>query len=268
MNALLRWLAMARSVAMIPWIVMYLAACDLLFRVVTRVGSETCLQSAVAKATHGLMFLLRVFWGLTLRLDPRLSSLLAEPRCTIVAANHQSPLDIAILMHALCNRPTYFVCRNGMEKGIPAISPVARKLGTVLRRSPRENALLLRGLARRITSSQGIAVIFPEGRKTQLNYPNLLRFKPEGLARLTASAPQARVISLAIRGSHSAWPGPWRLPKPGSVVEVIVAGCWHASEFPPPRVAGEVERTIRETLVWRSHQASATDAAWIFSPTH
>lgn len=241
-------IAQARGIVLTPCVLACLAMFDLALRVTKAWGSDALFQACVVRVTRGLMNLLAVCWGLKLKLDPDLWRLLDQPGCTILTANHQSPLDILLLMHIFCVRPTHFVCRPGLEKGIPTISPIVRHQCAVLRSNPRENSVLLQKLGEKIESNQGIAVIFPEGRKTADNYGELLRFKPAGLARLVTAAPSARVVCIAIRGAHAAWPKPWSLPKPGAVVEVLVVHSWYAADVAARNAAYESEKAIRNAM--------------------
>lgn len=262
LQLLRRGFGQARVIALTPFILAYLAAFDLALRAVNTWGSEALFQASVVRVTRGVVWLLEMGWGLKLKLDPGLSRLLDQPGCTILTANHQSPLDILLLLHILCARPTHFVCRPGLEKGIPTISPIIRRQCAVLRDNPRENSVLLRQLGEQIVGDQGTAVIFPEGRKNAKNYPQLLRFKSDGLARLIAAAPSARVVCVAIRGAHTAWPSPWSLPRPGTVVEVMVAHSWNACDIAARQAARESERAIRHALGLPFSHDESTEAAW------
>ncbi|MFY8103776.1 MAG: 1-acyl-sn-glycerol-3-phosphate acyltransferase [Ramlibacter sp.] len=255
-------LAQIRVIVLMPLVLAYLAAFDLVLRIVHAWGSDALFQSGVVRVTRGVVWLLEVCWGLKLKLDPALSRLLDQPGCTILTANHQSPLDILLLLHILCVRPTHFVCRPGLERGIPTISRIIRHQCAVLRDNPRENSALLKQLGQQIEGNQGTAVIFPEGRKTAKTYAELLRFKRDGLARLVAAAPSARVVCVAIRGAHNAWPSPWALPRPGAVVEVLVAHSWYAPDVAAREAAHESERAIRHALGLPYLQDKQGETAW------
>ncbi len=255
-------LAQVRVIVLTPCVLAYLAAFDLALKIIHAYGSEALFQSGVVRVTRGVVWLLEVCWGLKLKLDPALSRILDQPGCTILTANHQSPLDILLLLHILCARPTHFVCRPGLEKGIPTISPIIRYQCAVLRDNPRENSTLLKQLGEKIEGNQGTAVIFPEGRKTAKTYSELLRFKPDGLARLVTAAPSARVVCVAIRGAHDAWPSPRAMPRPGAVVEVLVAHSWHAPDVAAREAARESERAIRQALGLAHSQHERSETAW------
>lgn len=263
-----RWLGTARAIALTPLVILFMLVYDLRLRLAIALGKPQPIHALLAGHTHGLMWMLKLCWGVTLKLDPRLADLLTEPGCTIVVANHRSPLDILVLMHMYRARAPRFVCRSGLERGIPLISPLVRYRCTVLSGAPSKNNALLRRLGQDIADTGGVAIIFPEGRKTQHTYPDLLPFQPGGLSRLVEAAPTARVVAVAIRGTHEAWPGPWGLPKPGVTIEGILASCASREDLAPRQFARHCEVAISSALTRPRDAARTPEARWTSSPTH
>ncbi len=241
--------ARLRVLALTPLAVFYLLAFDLVLKFGLSGVNDTRQQRLVAVTVTGLLWTLRICWGMKLKVDPRLEATLAEPGPTIVVANHHSPLDILVLSRVCRERAVHFVCRPGLDRGLPCISAVIRRHCVVLRAKARENLTLLRGLGQQVATRGAVAVIFPEGRKTIHTYPQLLPFRPGGLATLVAATPQARVVAVAIDGTQSAWPGPWRMPRPGVTVEATLAAVDQPAAAGDPRqVSSRCEAAIRRAL--------------------
>lgn len=262
-----QWMSRARVIALTPFVIACLAVCDLALRIALASGSDARFQSTMARCSRWLMIFLRVCWGLRLKLDPRLARALSQPGGTIIVANHQSPLDICILAHLCSNRPTHFVCRPGLERGIPAISLLVRRWCTILRHHPQENRIQLQALGDRIATTGGVALIFPEGHKSERTYPHFLRFNPGGLACLAQTARHAQVVAIAIRGASTAWSAPRKLPAAGVTVEVVVAGCRSADDVDPRRIASECERDIRQALLAPAGTQEMAEPSWTWSHT-
>ncbi|MEY4654012.1 MAG: hypothetical protein RI884_2593 [Pseudomonadota bacterium] len=262
-----RWISMTRVIALTPAVIVCLAVCDLALRIALASGSDARFQSTMARCSRWLVIFLRVCWGLRLKLDPRLARALDQPGGTIIVANHQSPLDICILAYLCGTRPTHFVCRPGLDRGIPAISLLVRRWCTILRHHPQENKVLLQALGDRIATTGGVALIFPEGHKSERTYPHILRFNPGGLACLAQTARRAQVMAIAIRGASAAWSSPRKLPAAGVTVEVVMAGCRSADDVDPKRIASECERDIRRALLTPAGTQDMEEASWTWSPT-
>ena len=237
-----------RAAAVVFFVPLHLVCFDLALRLAIVCRSERCVLRVVRGAAHSMNTLLGVLCGMRVRIDPRLSEVLRTTRETIVVANHHSPLDIQVLQYAMSQRTIHFVCREGLERGLPFISRNIRHACAVLRKDARENEATLAGLARRITAQGNVAVIFPEGRKSARNYPALLPFKSRGLDVLTTHAPAAQVITVALRGTHDAWPGPGQLPGQGVVIEVILVDTVPGGSVRGPELARHCEMRIRQAL--------------------
>ena len=264
----MRWLGTARVIALTPLVILFMLVYDLRLRMAIALGKEQPIRAILAGHTHGLMWMLKVCWGVKLKVDPRLTALLSTPGCTIVVANHRSPLDILVLMHMYRARAPHFVCRPGLEQGVPLISPLVRYLCAVLSGTASKNNALLRRLGQKIAATGGVGIIFPEGRKTQHNYPDLLPFQPGGLSRLAEAAPSARVVAVALRGTHEAWPGPWGLPKSGVTIEATLAACVSQEQFEPRQLARHCEAAIRSALARPTESTRTPEGLWTSSPTH
>lgn len=250
-----------------PLLALYILAADLILRIVLAIGNQGQLKAFLGVSSRGLTRMLKICWGLKFSLTSEITRMVRSPGHTLVIANHHSPLDIAVLMHLLGVRPVHFVCRAGLEKGIPFVSLLVRRTCTILKADPTENEVLLRQLGERIAASDGVAVIFPEGIKTVKTYPHLLPFMPSGIEKLLEGAPSARIVAVAIRGTHAGWPGPWGQACPGSEVEVSVADVFTLRDVMPGDVARRCEKSIRQVLNHPMKLRPQQTATWTSSPT-
>lgn len=123
----------------------------------------------------------------------------------IVVSNHQSVMDIAILCRAVLPAYPTFIAKEQLRRFIPNISPAGRIAGTAfISRRQGDIAQLkrIRALGRQIEAERTITVIFAEG--TRSRDGALGPFRSGGLGALLAAAPSARVLPVAIDGTHRA----------------------------------------------------------------
>src|SRR5207244_3034643 len=121
----------------------------------------------------------------------------------VIVSNHQSLIDIPLLIATFPAANPLFVLKQELRWGIPNISPAARLGGHAFvsrKRNDRKQFETLASLGRRLASEPVSAVIFPEG--TRSRDGRLGPFKPAGVAKLLRAAPAAPVIPVAIDGTH------------------------------------------------------------------
>jgi len=125
-------------------------------------------------------------------------------RC-IVVSNHQSLLDIPILMHYFeSDRRLLFVAKKELSNGIPLISSVLKVGGHALIDRGSNPTRSMRGLgafARRCRAMGFWPSIFPEG--TRSKDGRMGKFHSAGLRRIMESAP-APLLIVAIDGGWKA----------------------------------------------------------------
>lgn len=251
-----------RVIALVPLAVAHLIAWDLVLRLAIATRNERWIHAVIGRTVRGMNYLLRAGLNWQFRLDPRLASLADQPGGTIVVANHHSPLDMQVLMHALAGTPTHFVCRPGLERRLPFISLYVRYACAILTADPQKNDARISHLGKRVAASNGVAVIFPEGRKSAKNYADILPFMPSGLDRLVAAAPSARVVAVAIKGTHAAWPAAWQLPKPDALIEVMVADPVQTEQARQTTRSRQCEDAIRQVLNLEPNAPRRPDTSW------
>lgn len=257
-----------RAMIFCPIILSCMAAADLVLRLLLLVRPQREAWPFVAGTTRVVAWLLDAGLNIRIRVDERLESLMSATGGTIVVANHHSPLDILLMSYAFHARPVRFICRPGLERGIPFISLWIRLGCVVLRRRARDNESQLLSLGRRIADDGSVAVIFPEGQKRLLDYACLMPFKSRGLEKLTEGAPGAQVVAIAIRGANAVCPGPWRLLQANRDLEIHVAGHFAPADAAQTPLAQRCEMAIRRTLDLSPDREDCEALLWTSSPTH
>lgn len=121
------------------------------------------------KAVHTIFSTLYAFGGFKVRFENRLDGSL--PRRFLIVSNHQSLLDIVIIMHILPEwAKARFVAKRELAYGVPLISLILRTSGHSLVKR-KGNALqavrIVAAMARRCKREGTIPVIFPEGTRSR-----------------------------------------------------------------------------------------------------
>jgi 1-acyl-sn-glycerol-3-phosphate acyltransferase len=141
---------------------------------------------------------------------------LAGPGPMVLAANHASYLDVAILMAAL-PRPVRFVAKRELGR-VPIVGRVIRKVGhiTVERGRASQSAADAEGITRALAHGASV-VVFPEG--TFRRAPGIQPFRLGAFkAAIDAAVP---VVAVAIRGARDVLPdGAW-LPRRSPITVTI-----------------------------------------------
>jgi len=154
-----------------------------------------------------------VLWtcGITLRVQGR--EHLDPTRAYLFMANHQSNVDIPILMAAFAQLQVRWVSKQEVRK-VPVIGVCMVRTHQVLvdRESPTQAIAVIRHVRALLTA--GISVIFfPEGTRTRDGH--LQAFKPGGfVVALESGVP---VVPITINGSRAIWPPGGFDLRPGTV---------------------------------------------------
>lgn len=123
----------------------------------------------------------------------------------VVVSNHQSILDIPVILSALPRQVPAFVTKESLRKGIPNISPAGRlaEYAFISRKKGDERQLAeLHGLGARLEADRMTAAIFPEG--TRSKDGRLGAFRMGGLKALLEAMPRARVLPVTLDGTFRA----------------------------------------------------------------
>jgi len=122
----------------------------------------------------------------------------------IIIANHQSMLDIPIVMAYLFTNYPKFVSKRELARWIPSVSYNLRRGGNALidRDNRRQALTAIRALGELVQDRGVSAVIYPEG--TRGRRGEMRPFKPAGAVALLEAAPTLAVVPMAVDES-------WRL---------------------------------------------------------
>src|SRR5206468_12851782 len=110
----------------------------------------------------------------------------------VIVSNHQSILDIPVLISTFGAQSPLFVAKRQMRWGVPNIAPAARYGGYAFisrKRGDRSQFAEIETLGARLRREGVSAVIFPEGTRSRDGAPG--PFKSGGLAALVRPAPGA-----------------------------------------------------------------------------
>jgi 1-acyl-sn-glycerol-3-phosphate acyltransferase len=192
-----------------------------------------------------------VLWtcGITIRVRGR--EHLDPTRAYVFMANHQSNVDIPILMAAFDQLQVRWVSKQEVRK-VPVIGVCMARTHQVLvdRESPTQAISVIRHVRALLTA--GISVIFfPEGTRTRDG--RLQAFKPGGfVVALESGVP---VVPITINGSRVIWPPGGLDLRPGTV-EVDFSEPIMVAPQLTKRAARELLSTkVREAMLARFHGA-------------
>ena len=146
-------------------------------------------------------FLMRCYTILGTRFTFNNPHITDNNRPIIIVANHQSIADIPPIMWYMGKLNPKFISKIELGKGIPSVSYNLRHGGAALinRKNPRQSITALLDFSKRIDSTNGTAVIFPEGTRSKDGVPKT--FQKRGLQILFKTIPTAIVIPISINNS-------------------------------------------------------------------
>lgn len=164
-------------------------------------GSPDRVRRANRVTRHWNVVLTRLtLWAFKARLDVRGD---VPSGRFIVISNHQSIADIAILASSLRGLNVKFVAKEGLGRGIPAVSLALREWGSALisRSGSRKDVSRLREMAAGLEKWEGSVAIFPEG--TRSRDGRVQAFKPAAV-RIVAEVANLPILPVAIDGTYAA----------------------------------------------------------------
>lgn len=203
-----------------------------------------------------LLQIFRTYFHFRFLADPADRKKLPD-RCLILA-NHQSLMDIPILMAHLDGARLRFVAKAELASHVPVVAPVLRSDGHCLIVRGGKSLHVMESIdrfARRVQENGWLPVIFPEG--TRSRDGRLGRFHAAGVRRFLDDAPMPVAVF--------AMDGGWQYADLNGIIRNLRNGFYKVKLvgiFPPPsgkqeqlRVLEEAERRIAAQLdEWRKPQ--------------
>ncbi len=195
----------------------FISAClaDVLMKCFYAIGLERearyCLYF-ISKLIEYLFYL----WGT--RVEFEATALTNDSKQPIVfVASHHSSLDIVLLTNYLFRRigprQLGYISRNGLNKGIPAVSVYLRQHGCCLDKKKQNlnkngqqqstDNIHLPQFAQRVNQQGNALVIFPEGVNAAGCPEHCRPFRRKGLRMMLNNIPNAQIIPIAIAGTGS-----------------------------------------------------------------
>ena len=226
---------------------------DVMLRVRLGLGPRSAfafMSSFQRAAARRVLSLARVYCDFRLRVT-RFPGLL--PRRCLLASNHQSLVDIPVLMHAFPELDLRFVAKRELRRWVPGVSMTLRSAQHALigRKAGFAAAnRALRGLAR--LSDLGVSpVVFPEG--TRSKDGSVQRFHAAAVRVLSEAAPLP-ILSVAVEGGY-------RVSRLKGLVRNLRGTSYRVAPltlYPPARTRAE----LNETLARSREEISATIRSW------
>jgi 1-acyl-sn-glycerol-3-phosphate acyltransferase len=146
---------------------------------------------------------LLVFWLRLIGTKPQIQfdANISSGQSILFVSNHQSELDVPLLMWFLRRYHPLFVAKKELGRWFPSVSHTLRINGSVLidRLNPAQAIPLLKELGVRIHERQVAACIFPEG--TRSRNGELKRFKMAGALTIAEHAQGLLIVPVCIQGS-------------------------------------------------------------------
>ncbi len=121
----------------------------------------------------------------------------------IIVSNHQSMLDMPLLVCVLGYLRPRYVAKKELSRGKPGISIRLRNDGSALidRKDARQALPEIKKLGKRMKESGYSAILFPEGTRSRTGA--IKEFRPAGFTTLAKAVPEAEIVPVTIEGS---WP--------------------------------------------------------------
>lgn len=175
---------------------------DLRMRKIFGSGSlEAYIQTRIHRMAKMLLLVGRVYKGVYVRFSSAVEDEL--PDRFLIVSNHQSIIDIVILLYLFPDRGVRFVAKDSLARGLPAISMVLRTQSHALinrKSSFRQTTEILKDMARE-DKPYTCPLIFPEGTRSQ---DGSVKTFQTGAIRMLQTTRALPVVSVALDGGYHA----------------------------------------------------------------
>jgi 1-acyl-sn-glycerol-3-phosphate acyltransferase len=207
--------------------------------------AQDILQEYARKTVRRIFSIFRVYGDFSLEFDDRAAQVL--PERFLLIANHQSLIDIPVLIYLLSSRRLRFVAKMELGRGIPLISLLLRAQGQALIKRRGDPAQAMKALARfsrRCRRDGTCPVVFPEG--TRSRDGQVGEFYTAGVRRVLERESLPIVVA-AVEGG-------WRIASLGSLVRNLQGTRYRVKILgilPPPqgkKAIQEAVQTARESI--------------------
>ncbi len=173
---------------------------------------------------------------------------LLKDRPLIIVSNHQSTIDIPVIVWGFRKYHPKFVSKIELGKGIPSISYNLRHGGSALidRKNPRQSIVEIMKLGKHIEKENYSASIFPEG--TRSKHGEVKRFQHAGIASLIRYSPSALIVPLVINGNSELTRKGYYPLSLGTRLTYTVLPVIDPSGRDPKELTEEIELKIKKVL--------------------
>lgn len=163
-------------------------------------ATRSYIRNNIWNWTRELFAIARLYGGLHVRISSELPLEDIPSHCMIIA-NHQSLVDIAVLLFALPNHSLRFVAKKELERWYPAVSNVLRAQNHVMidRRANYSSTMKKLGRFGRNSATGYCPVVFPEG--TRSRDGSVKTFSAGAVRRILESNPLP-IVSVAVDGGY------------------------------------------------------------------
>ncbi len=221
--------------------------------------AQDILQEYALKTVHRIFAIIRAYGAFSLEFEDRSGQVL--PERFLLISNHQSLIDIPVLIYLLSARRLRFVAKKELGEGIPLVSFLLRAQGQALikrRGDPAQAMKALVRFARRCRRDGTCPVVFPEGTRSRDGLVG--EFYTAGVRRVLERESLPIVVA-AVEGG-------WNIASLGSLVRNLRGTRYRVRVLevaPPPRGKKAILETVRiareriaaEISLMRSESGSA-----------
>lgn len=160
------------------------------------------LDRTLANSARSFLYITKIFTGLAFTFYEKqtfLNTKFDEP--ILIIANHQSILDIFVMMAIFQNIPIRFVLKKSIKRWVTFGSAIVRvqRMAIIDRQDPRQSIKEIRRLARYAILKKYSIVVFPEG--TRSKNGKLLDFHTAGIRTILKNNP----LPIALVALHNSY---------------------------------------------------------------
>ncbi|HUW39666.1 MAG TPA: lysophospholipid acyltransferase family protein [Rectinemataceae bacterium] len=159
------------NILILTAIILSFVSYDIILRILIAVfpdKAQDILQHYALKAVRRIFSTVKAYGDFSLGLDDVSGQ--ALPRRFLLVSNHQSLLDIPVLIHLLSSRRLRFVAKKELGGGLPFVSLLLRAQGQALIKRKGDAAQAMKALvrfAKRCRRDGTCPVVFPEGTRSR-----------------------------------------------------------------------------------------------------